>query len=435
MFPSTSADNFCKFNQRNLMIYRFFFECPSCDTILKLRVGASFNDRPFYILCAECNALTKIRTKVHIDDDSSLPIPTAENDYESDDGKLLFPGKDIPSKHTITLHPDLPSVINSKDFDNEKDSLFTFHFSQMKNEYLNYQKRMQKINSLTKKDYSALKTLVHHYLERNWNYFYKMRKNIFHDIWENDNAKYTVHSQLPDILQAVFHPYIIDENAFKKTCLFFKNPSKIDNFKSKIKLAFAEEEMQLHQKRLLHCLELWIEKLPLMLISFPLFFYKKNNRAIKNMRIYYDDFASLRDLYENTFESCLHVMSFTIALLNQNFRKSPRKFSKKKNFNKKKITSFAEFANIRKYDDKFKFLKEDKVLYYFLKTHLQKNFRNATSHSKTFHNMETGIIESHWPAQQDVQYLFFVADCLKLIEILLFNINCIGKHYPFENVP
>lgn len=392
------------------MIFRYYVKCPGCENTLLIRLGVGNDtEQPFYFICENCNIATRGKQIIWYE-----PSPGAKIELED--------GEQIPSQEhvdqTININPDLPSLPNVHI--PPLGMPFMMNSELLGENFENYKYRYDNFVEITSDSWKTIRRIWSFYLDEKWQRFNNEAKKIFED-WP-DSPNIIAKNDIPHrLFDHVFMPIMCDLffvemkqewNSANGQCIKTHQEIYQKYISSVGKEKIIEQQMQLF-----HCVEQYVDKRSSFLPAFPLSMYDLNNKTGVNtdeLRIFRDEFPSLRDLYIITFEACHKVLAHIAAINNIIINGDPNKFTSEK---VKNLKDFEKKPNAFKIEHCTNFI----IWQAHWNTIFDRKIRNAIGHFSIRHDLVTGLLISE--KNDPITYLDFTRKTLFLIHPLMACLN------------
>lgn len=367
------------------MIVRYSVKCPSCGSIILIRMSIGLDEKqPFFFICSKCNSPTKGTQIIWYD-------PEPGSKLELDEGEEVE--EPVNPDQIITIHPDLPAYSNATDMASFGGSPFLLQRGLLGDRFDEFIQRSRVFRKVTNTDWKNYRRWLYHYLDRNWTEFDKIGHTIFEEKWPNPKTDLQRHDTIHKALDFLTVPLWLDNYypLMKKKWIELWNDEIFQSKNNSIKFhQFAKEEndkgniVEL-QRDIFHCLTLFMENRSGILPALAAMKYKNGHEAaIKELRIFRDDFPALRDLYINAFETSYKSIVYLLAPINIIRRKHYGIFSDGYN----SIAKFEKLPSAKKRD----FIKQIDGWLEKWDSIYDRKLRNAIGHHSARHELSSGMI-------------------------------------------
>ncbi len=390
------------------MICRYHVACPGCNSPIRLRISVGLDiEQPFYFVCKKCNASTKGKLVIRYE-------PTPDARLELEEGEMLSDEDEV--SQTVNIHPDLPSICDAKEMWDEGGSPFIMQHQLLGDRFTEFYNRLGKYRGVCDRDWLKVKRWLNYYVNSRWDEYDAEGEKIFEEDWPQPNQEWHRHDCIHKILDVYFAPLWV--NSFyvdMKTewCGLFSFKSKTGKIIQKfVDESVSSGEIAVAQRDVFHCLELFVDNRSALLPALPALMYTGQD-AIKELRLFRDDFSNLRDLYVTTFETCHKNLRYVLAVVNAIERGSVDDFDAPK---VNKMSDFDKLVNARKVQ-----LLLSSPIWKSWELVFDRKLRNAIAHHSIRHDLSSGVLideEGH-----DIPYLEFVMKSLNLIHPILLMAN------------
>jgi hypothetical protein len=361
-------------------------------------------------VCSVCNAATRAKQIIWYE-------PTLGGRLELEAGTLLE-NDDNPDQ-IITISPDLPAKADAKDMREAGGSPFLMLRSILGENFINFNLRLKKFIVETDEYWVNARRWIGYYLDRNWRQFDKESERLIAETQEHVNKEWKRHDVIHRFIDVLFaplwiHPYYPEMKAewgeiFNKA---LKKPAILKAFV--IKSVKCNEILD-RQRDIFHCLEQFMENRSGILPGLAAEMYPAGQRAaLKELKLFRDEFPQLRDTYISTFEACHNCLKLVFGIINIAHRTNSDDFEKGE---PKNLAAFEKLPNARK----VAFLKPLKDWHNNWEIVLDRRIRNAIGHHSVRHNLSTGMLILN--DGNSIPYLEFVVKTLRLIHPILLIAN------------
>jgi hypothetical protein len=305
------------------MVVRYAVQCPGCNAKILLRLGVG-NDQqqPFFYVCGKCRAATKGVLSLN-------ELSATGTELKLEDGQLLT--SDEGCTQTIHLHPDFPGTPDETEL---QKSAFMFHADILGvDEIVAFDRKVALFDQFVKEDWPALKRLTTYYMNRDWNHFDSGLSALISDEIPTDLSEMERHDLIHKIYDHEFLPFISLGPPYYPNMKVECNSiwGARDTIQSMIIYAARESaspEFVQSQRDLFNLLELYIDLR--RTISAGLLLDRYPSTAVEKratLRLFRDDFVSLRDFYIQVFEQCHRALRYIVGAVNMGKRGDESKFS------------------------------------------------------------------------------------------------------------
>lgn len=399
------------------MICRYIVQCPGCNAKILLRISVGIDlEQPFYYVCGRCNAATRGKLLIWYE-----PRPGGKLELEA--GKVLKENEN--PNQVITLHPDLPSKAEARDMREPGGSPFLMHFNILGNRFYEFEMRLRIFREVADRDWVNVRRWIGYYLDENWEQFDQERMRLLGKSREQLLQEWQRHDVIHRALDIMFMPLclkpyypIMKEEWCEVFSLAAKKPAKLKAF---VRESVESGEIRNRQRDIFHCLELFIENRSGILPGLAADMYPAGQRAaLRELRLFREEFPQLRDLYIATFEICHHALKFVMGIINIVNRGSPDDFGPK---GPRGLGAFEKLANSQK-AALLTSLPEWKKRWGDL---LNRRIRNVIGHHSVRHDLPSGLLVLRDGSQ--ITYLEFVVMTLRLVQPILLTANILKTFY------
>jgi hypothetical protein len=389
------------------MIARFNVCCPGCEAKITLRIGVGYApEQPFYFVCPNCRAATKAR--LIADEPPNLSL-------ELEEGRVL----DTSDKqdHVITLHADFPSAGKAASLSDPGSSPFILNTGLLGDNFHQFEMRTRQFRDLVQNDWVKLKRLISYYLDANWKQFDTEGKKILTEAWPSPNKNWHRHALIHRVLDMFTMPilvesYYVDMKTELAKIFSFQTPEATSIFTNFANECVTSGEVNELQRKVFHCFEMFIDANCALLPALPVLLYT-NNQTDEDLRLFRDDFPTLRDLYTTISESSYMVLKYVVAAINIYHRGDPLSYEHQ---GPKTWLKFAKMDSAKKES----FLKPIPTFRANWNSVLDLNLRNDIAHYAARHDLPSGNLVFR---DRKMSYLDFVVKSLRLIHAVLVSTN------------
>ncbi len=289
-------------------------ECPGCTDKIVLRLGVGRDERqPFFYVCGRCRAATKGALLWH---------GAANTSLELEDGQQLA-SEDGCAQH-IHINPEYPSFPNAADMTARGGSAFIYHYQIFGSaRLLQYQTQIRAFDVFVANGWPALRRLTGYYLNRDWARFDAGLEPLVEGAPPSISHEWKRHDFIHKIYDHTLSPLIAlgglnyPEMKAEWNTLLVANAVNFDAL-----LEFSKEENRTTsfaelQRDLFHLIDVFIQlrrplEIGLLVDQYP----PERDHERKQLRLFRDDFSSLRDFYINAFEQCHKALRYAIGAIN-----------------------------------------------------------------------------------------------------------------------
>lgn len=383
-------------------IVRYSVKCDGCGAAIVLRLGVGLDqEQPFFYVCASCNAVA--RGKLILTGPGSTHL-------ELNGGELVTMHSN--NFQVVTLHPDLPSVMNVDSFDPVGGSPFLLQHELLGNRFEEFYKRLRSFRGTVDKDWVAFRRWFGYYLDQNWDQFDKEGEKLLGELWKVPRSDFDRHHIVHLAMELLTAPLWVQPcfSDMKEDIAKAAGAASMDL--SSFAVSRLTEVIEL-QRDLFHCLELFVDNRSGILPGLAVELYKKGDDAAqKDLRLLRDDFPLLRDFYIAAFEAAHNTLTFVVAIDNIRARKDPNAFP---TGGPKSLKAFSKLSNA----DKAKVLEtlDLKAWNSHWKELLDRSIRNAIGHHSIRHDLRSGMLISRDSAP--IPYLIFVVKAFRMLHAIL----------------
>lgn len=391
------------------MICRYLVECPGCNTPIMLRVSVGLDiEQPFYFVCEKCNASTRGKQVI-----AYQPVPKAW--LELEEAKLLE--VEVEAEQVINIHPDLPSICDAKEMWDKGGSPYFMQRELLGKRFDEFYKRLKEFRGGCESDWLKLKRWLGYYVSSKWQEYDAEGKKIFEETWPSPSEEWMRHDFVHKALDHFFAPLWVEYyyvGMKEEWCGLFSSKNKTgETIQKFVDDSVSSGEIAAAQRDVFHCLELFVANRSALLPALPALMYAGKD-AVKDLRLFRDDFPKLRDLYVTTFETCHKNLRYVLAVVNAIERGDVE------NFDSPKVKTMAKFDKLPN-AQKAKLLSSMPVWGRDWAIVLDRELRNAMAHHSIRHDLASGTLVDE--EGDSIPYLEFVMKSLNLIHPILLMAN------------
>ena len=399
-----------------MAVARYAVECPGCANGIILRVGVGLDDaQPFFFVCAKCKAATRATQYV-----SLHPLPTTRLQLEA--------GEQLESEDSctqiVTIHPDMPAFADATSMA-DNGSPFLLQRQLLGADGLRqFQRRLRQFRDIVDHNWISVRRWQTYYLEDDWARFDAVGADLYEEQWPREVDMLQRHDVMHRSLSLVSAPLWIKDTYLRMHEAFvdrlIKNSKQHPALCAYARKRVADGTIKDLQRDVFHCFNLLIENRAAILPGLAAEMYPEGHAdAVKKLRLFRDDFPSLRDAYIATFETAHHCLELVFALDNINRRGDENAFTSGK---PKDLKTFSKLTSAKK-TELLGILPEWQTLWPEV---LDRNIRNAIGHHSIRHELSTGMLIMR--GKSGLPYLEFVMQCVRVIQAALISANIL-KYY------
>lgn len=404
------------------MVSRVVVRCPGCDELITLRLSVGPSEiQPFYYVCGNCNAAT--RGKIHV------LFPELRLELEA--GEQVTSTAD--TAQVITIDANIPSNSAARNMMDYGGSPFLHLTMALGTEgAARLGERNVQFRHLVKNDWLDLKRLVRYYLDRNWPMFDRSlerfkkdhgatrpwhRHDAIHKLADAFTATVWVRDTYPQMKaewNATLHPQGAHGQAIRDYC------KKISEDPGVTEL----------QEQLFDCFASFVEHHDAIMPGFIMESLPEPWDQHGDLRVQRDDFATLRDLYIQVFETCHNNLPVLVELINVAKRGLPEAYLHPSDV-RHPPTTRKHFQKLTS-SDRAKYLAEMPVWAASWSFCLDRGLRNYIGHRKIRHDLRSGTLAV--VGEPPVPYAVFLAMTHRLLYPLLATMNAIKLPLVFADL-
>jgi len=385
-------------------IVRYSVRCDGCGAAIVLRIGVGIDEeQPFFYVCTNCNAVARGKM---------LLVGPGTTRLELVGGKLVTEALD--SYQVVTLHPDLPSKTTADTLDGQASSSFLLQRDLLGDRFQEFYERLRGFRGAIDENWVAFRRWFDYYLDENREQFDKEGEKLLGKAWNAPRSDCDRHHAVHLALELLTAPLWVGPYFPEMKGDIAKALAAATSAAAPVLRQFAVDHLREVvdlQRRLFHCLELYIDNRSSILPGLAIEMYKNGEEAaLRDLRVLRDDFPRLRDLYIATFEAVHDVIDFVMALVNIGERKDPEAFPVDKPRN---LEAFSKLVNA----DKAKSLVSLDAWHRHWPTILDRDVRNAIGHNSIRHDLPSSMLISK--GKPPIPYLTFVVKTYRLVHPVL----------------
>lgn len=415
-------------------IVRYPVQCPGCKAAILLRLAVGHApEQPFFYVCGACRAATRGCLVLHGGVTTSLQLEDGEQ-KEDEEG----------CSQIISINPELPALQGPEDLSSPGGSAFILHHALLGEGLLRYSRAVGKLHGTVGENWSKLSRLTTYYLNRDWRHFDKAAEDLlpdeardFSEGWRRDHAFHLLYDLLLAPVVGLSpqgcYPRMKEEwNArwgrerphFKALAEFAKREAP------SAELARLQRDLFAHVARYVQLRGALLPGALLDLIPEP------KAGIIPDLRMFRDDFAALRDLYVQVFETCHHGLRFVLGAVNADERGAADRFpawpSAPPSGKKDEPRSLDRFDKLTS-ADKSVWLSALPVWQECWEHTLDRQLRNDIGHASVRHDLQTGtlISDKHAP----IAYTVFLQKAHRIIHPVLALLGALKLIRVYSHLP
>lgn len=275
--------------------------------------------------------------------------------------------------------------------------------------------RLSLFRGMYKDNWVNMRMAMTYYLDGNWALLEKEISNMLGDNIKKPLNEFGCHDMMHRTFDLIFAPLWI-EPYYPNMKVEFHNMIGL-TLKAKPELSMFVKNLiqngtiQEHQRNLFHCMSLFMENKSALLPGLAAEMYPKGvPKAFVDLRLFRDEFPKLRDMYISTFETCHHILTIVMGLVNIAYQNDLSRFNLKEPIN---LDKFDKLVNSKK-TNYLVVLPTWQKLWPII---FDRQIRNAIGHHDIRHDLKSDmLLLKSIPA---IPYLKFVTMSLRIIHPIL----------------
>lgn len=304
--------------------FAYGVRCPNCDSTITLLVGAGVDARqPLFFVCARCRAATRV-TQILV----RSTTPTAH---------LEYPGGEVGKPHdspdqVIHIHPDLPgrvdaSAVATEDATGEAPSreVRTVADGPLIALYRNVARFRERFSD----KWESTRRLLNYYVEGDWAMFDKEGQRRVGTRWTSADREWKRHDRFQHAIEEMFHPVLTHDYAAEMHASMRRtiDHGNVYAVLDACQRSADRPDLLQTQARVLRCLESMFDHMGAYLPALAVESYPGGvDVALRELRLFRDDFDVLRDLYVRAYGACHDTLVYAVAITNAAERGDPHAF-------------------------------------------------------------------------------------------------------------